>query len=116
MAWTDPLNGIIAQLTRECGNVHENKVVEVTASTCCDRVKYAVELGTNSELYTEDKPNQWICHDIKGRRVAPTSYSIRTHSGSSFPRSWVFEVSDDGREGSWQVIDRRNNNSDLRAK
>ena len=31
---TDPLNGIIAQLTRECGgNVHAKGLVEVTSST-----------------------------------------------------------------------------------
>ena len=83
---TDPLNGIIAYLTRECGgNVHENRVVEVTASSGRDKVKYAVELGTNSQFDTDNKPNQWICYNFKGRSVAPTSYSIRTHSGSCFP-------------------------------
>ena len=116
ICFPDPLKGIIAYLTRECGgNVHENRVVEVTASSGRDKVKYAVELGTNSEFYTESKPNQWICYNFKGRSVAPTSYSIRTHSGSYFPKSWVFEVSNDGRDDSWQVVDRRTDNFDLKA-
>ena len=114
---TDPLNGIIAHLTRECGgNVHEKKVVEVTASSCCDHVKNAVEFGTNSKFSTVVEPNSWIRYDFKERRVALTSYSIRTHDGTNFPRSWVLEVSNDGSDESWQVVDRRTDNFDLKAK
>ena len=65
------------------------------------------DLLTDSYLTTSwDHPNPWIYYDFKGRRVAPTSYSIRTDSLWS-PRSWAFEVSNDGSEGSWEVIDRR---------
>ena len=30
--------------------------------------------------------------------------------------SWVLEVSNDGSEGSWEVVDRRENNSDLNGE
>ena len=71
------------------------------------------DLLTDSYLTTTwDHPNPWIYYDFKGRRVAPTSYSIRTDSLWS-PRSWAFEVSNDGSEGSWEVIDRRDGIEDL---
>ena len=113
----DPLNGIIAKLTRDCGgNVHEKGVVEVTASGCCggtdNEPKNAVDLGTNTWFGSEGKANSWICYNFKKWRVAPASYSIRSARGS-FPRSWVFEVSNDGEK--WEVVDRRDNNSDLNA-
>ena len=116
-----PLSGVIEYLTRVCGgNVHEKGFVEVTASSVYHgsyEPQNAVELGTKSFFISNgDKPGQWICYDFKGRRVAPTSYSIRTHDGNRFPRSWVLEVSNTGSEGSWTVVDTRENNGDLNAK
>ena len=111
-----PLDGIIAHLTSVCGgNVHEKGIIEVTASSCFSPKTQGrvVDLETDSSFSSRDEPNSWICYDFKGRRVAPTSYSIRTHSGDGFPKSWVLEVSNDGGEGSWEVVDRRNDNQDL---
>ena len=68
-----PLNGVIAELTRECGgNVHEKGAVEVTASSVYNNgeVKYAVDLGTDMCFASNDKPNSWIRYDFKGRRLA----------------------------------------------
>ena len=116
----DPLtNGIIAHLTRVCGgNVHERGAVEVTASSTIDSslvAKNAVELGTDSRFSSNDNVNSWIRYHFKGRRVSPVSYSIRSGS-TDFPRSWVFEVSKHGRDESWVVVDRRENNNDLNGK
>ena len=113
-----PLDGIIAHLTREFGgNVHLKKVVEVTASSVGGNgwAKNAVELGTDSRFFTEVKPNQWICYDFKERRVAPTSYSIAVGNTRNIPRSWVFEVSNNGSEGSWVAVDHRDENEDLKT-
>ena len=44
--------------------------------------------------------------------MTPTSYSIRSQS-YNHPKSWVLEVSSDGSEGTWAVVDRRENNNDL---
>ena len=116
-----PLEGIIAHLTCQCGgNVHEEKVVNVTSSSCYrdgggDEPKMVAELGTNSYLQSENKPNQWIRYDFKGRRVALRSYSIRSVQGCR-PMSWVLEVSNDGSEGSWAVVDRRENRQELNGE
>ena len=92
---TDPLNGIIAQLTRG-GNVHAKGLVEVTSSSCVPGSAAAnvVEVETNSCLWTQAGWPCWICYDFKERRVTPTSYSIRS-AGGAHPRWWVFEVSND---------------------
>ena len=69
------------------------------------------------EFRSQDLPNQWCCYDFRGRRVALTSYSIRSCAswglGGDHPKSWVLEVSNDGSEGSWVVVDSRTNNDDL---
>ena len=117
-----PLDGIIAHLTRLCGgNVHEKGVVEVTASSVWAHrsgfvAQNAVDFESLSEFRSNDEANSWICYEFKERRVVPTSYSIRSFSaipGSAHPKSWVFEVSNDGSEGSWEIIDTRENNSHL---
>ena len=117
----DPLNGIIAQLTRECGgNVHKKGVVEVTASSVWPlssnrQPENAVDLGTDSYFTSNDESSPWLRYDFKGRRVTPErGYSIRSAS-QGYPRSWVLEVSNSGSEGSWEVVDRRENNEDLKG-
>ena len=114
----DPLNGIIAQMTRDCGgNVHEKGFVEVTASSCqLGAAKNVVEIGSDSNFRTRDESSPWIRYDFKERRVAPTSYSIRKDTRGGYPRSWVLEVSNDGSDSSWQVVDRRDDNQDLNGR
>ena len=113
----NPAAGIIAHLTRECGgNVHEKGIVTVTGSSFCsdDVPENAVDLRSCRCFMSTSSPNSWIRYDFKGRRVAPTSYSIRT-SGYVYayhPRSWVLEVSNGGSED-WDVVDSRQNNDDL---
>ena len=63
---------------------------------------------------SDNLPNSWFCYDFKEWRVAPTSYSIKPFDGGCFPRSWVLEVSNDGSEGSWAVVDSRKDNCRLR--
>ena len=75
-----PLEGVIAHLMHSC----RGKNVEVTASSCLARnlqVSSVVELGTNSQFCSDDKPDSWVCFDFKERRLAPTSYSMRSHAG-----------------------------------
>ena len=117
---SDPLDGIIAHLTRECGgNVHKERVVNVTASSYSDDIykpENAVDLKSDSLFFSKSWLNSWICYDFKGRRLTPTSYSIRSchwGPGCAHPKSWVLEVSNDGSEGSWKEVDSRKDNNDL---
>ena len=113
------LDGIIAHLTRQCGgNVHHRGVVKVLASSCWGGLDpaNAVDLWSNSFLCTNSVPGSWICYDFGERRVAPTSYSIRSIPnvpGTDHPKSWVLEVSNHGSEGSWAVVDTRQNDFEL---
>ena len=115
---SDPLDGIIAHLTREYGgNVHEKNVVRVTASDLdfdWRRAENVVDLGSDWIFCSGYSPNQWICYDFIDRRVIPTSYSVRSMRkgpGNEHPKSWVLEVSDDSIM--WKVVDSREDNSDL---
>ena len=77
------------------------------------------DLGLDSCCASKDSTNSWICYEFVGRRVTPTGYSIRSYwerPGMANPKSWVLEVSNDGSEGSWEVVDRRENNSDLNGR
>ena len=119
---SDPLNGIIAYLTRKFGgNVDDNGIVAVTLSTTYTggdyAAKYAADLGSDSMCHSENKPGSWVCYDFKERRVSPMSYSVRSccnDASGHHLKSWVVEVSNDGRD--WIEIDRRENNNDLNAR
>ena len=116
------LDGIIAQLTRECdGNPHDKGVVNVISSSTntVAHPKCAADLWTNSP-YMSVCENDWICYDFIERRVIPTSYSVRSgqcwrqgFTEDEHLKSWVIEVSNDGY--SWTEIDRQDNN-DLNGK
>ena len=117
-----PLDGIIDHLTRECkGNVHDRKVVKVTASSLLRNdtayhAKNIVDLGTTSFYMSNDEPDTWICYDFKTRRVMPTSYSIKAQGdtpGGHHLKSWALEVSKDG--DTWTEVDRREGNDELNA-
>ena len=116
-----PLNGIVAHLAPECdGNVHEKGVVSVTASSFMsgDKPENVIDLESRSEFCSNRSPNSWICYAFGERRVTPTSYSIRScghGKGGEHPKSWVLEVSNDGSEDSWVVVDSRENNEDLNS-
>jgi hypothetical protein len=119
--------GIIAHLTRECGgNVHDRHVVEATSGSFetethganphsgaykNDRdcaAKNATDLETVSffiSAYRDEKEdiphtrNNWVCYDVKERRIVPAQYAIRTNSedpGGSHLESWLVEMSVDG--------------------
>jgi hypothetical protein len=117
----EPLDGIIAQLTQQCGgNVHDNNVVVVTSSPPFsghrrDAAKNVVDLRSGSYFCSvhrgkqSDVPhtrNNWVCYEFKGSRVLPTHYSIRT-GYKAFMKSWLVEVSDNGNN--WHLIDRQEN-------
>ena len=120
-----PLGGIIAHLARkysspDCDNVCSLMLVKVTSSVAwrgCPR--NIVDLTSNSVFCSVWGPNSWICYKFREERVGgvtPTSYSIRSVGygpGWYHPKSWVLEVSHNGKEGSWVVVDSRENNEDL---
>ena len=113
-----PLKGIIAHLTHECGgNIHDNGVVNVTASSFNDasyHPKNVVDLRKDSYYYSKYEQDTWICLDFKDKSVIPKSYSLRTCNngpGGCHLKSWVFEASNDGK--TWTTVDRRDNNYDL---
>ena len=119
-----PLEGVIAHLTRQYGgNVHDKGIVNVTASSVNGNSssylqKHAVDLGTDSHWASNSETYAWLCYDFKERSVIPTSYSVRSisaGSGGCHLKSWVIEVSKDGKENSWREIDRRDNNNELNA-
>ena len=72
------------------------------------------KLDTDAHFTSKDMPNSWICYELRGMSVRPTSYSITSGSRRTGPKSWVVEVSNDG--SSWVVVDRRENNKDLENK
>ena len=116
---SNKLDGIIAHLTRQCGgNVHDKGAICIGASAFYNDhdeyygdVRNVVELGTESDYWSEDFFDPWICYDFKDLSVIPTSYSIMSASDHQ-PKSWVLEVSNNGY--SWTEIDRRDNNNELK--
>jgi hypothetical protein len=118
---SDPLDGIINQLTRRCGgNVADHGLVGIRSASVNDDnglPRNAADLGPVFIFQTMNEANQWIEWDFKTAQIEATHYSIFTHggkSGSSHLRNWVLE----GRNGheSWTVLDERRDDSQLNGK
>jgi hypothetical protein len=118
----NPLSGgLISHLTRQCDrNLHESGIVTATASSVCDTTtKYhamrTLDLTTDSFMWTQGQPGQWVCYDFHAMRIRPTHYAIRSRNdlkrGSAHLRSWIFEGRQDG--GEWEQIDFRSDSQDL---
>ena len=114
---SEPLNGIIAFLSQRCkGNVHDQGVVEITASGVFRNPfgmqyepKNAADLDSRDHFCSTDLNGSWICYNFKDTPIVPSSYSIMSAgfpAGSNHPVSWVFEGSEDG--SSWVTLDERN--------
>jgi hypothetical protein len=131
----DPLNGMIASLTEQCGgNVHDYGFVEVTSSPpLCDedfcapknvadlkRPSYFVSQFRDTAEAIQHAPNNWVCYDFKQRAVVPTHYSIRSCANTELgrdsvnPKCWAVEGSMTGSE--WNEIDHRENSGDLNRR
>ena len=116
------LNGIIRHLSRtlcDGESVAVRNIVAVTASSVADEDKHAasyiVDYASNSFYMSSDEADAWVCCDFKNRRIAPTSYTLKSIEqaiqGGNNLQSWVVEISDNG--SSWTVLDKRECNSDL---
>jgi hypothetical protein len=132
--------GIIAHLTRECGeNVHDCDVVDVTSgsfekvtqganphSGAYDNnpsfaAKNAADLETVSFFCSafrkagEDIPhmrNNWVCYDFKERRIVPTHYTIRTNrNGQGGPHLKSWLVETSVDGENWREVAREENNN-----
>ena len=101
----ESFKGIICHLREECGgNVHQKGIIEITASSTCNRQCHQVtDYGWNSYFNTQDEENSWVRFNFKTRRVYLASYSLK--SGIWHLLRWVIEGSNDGSE--WKVIDSR---------
>jgi hypothetical protein len=105
------LDGIIRHLTNEYGgNVHEKGIVIITAKSCFwDDLKNVADVtDAESNYFSLNEPDQWVCWDFHERRVRATHYTLRAYC----LRSWVIEGSLDGE--SWIEIDRQTDNQDFR--
>jgi hypothetical protein len=118
----NPLSGgLISHLTRQCGrNLHEAGIVTATASSVYDtttnyHAMRTLDLTTDSFVFTENQPGQWVCYDFHDMRIRPTHYAIRSRNdlarGNNHLRSWIFECRRDG--GEWEQIDSRSDSQDL---
>jgi hypothetical protein len=114
------VNGIISHLTSvSCMNLHDLGVVVADASNVYNSpcaAKHALDLqNRNSYFEMQSQPNSWIRSDFKSTRVISIHYSIASHGSwgpcNNHPKSWCFEVSDDG--DSWTEVHRYTDNNDL---
>jgi hypothetical protein len=116
------LNGIIHNLTEECGgNVHDRGVVAITSTAPYSALtsyaaKNIADWTTESFFDSADVANMWVCYDFKNRKVALTGYSIMSNH-CSVPqqlKTWAIEVSNDFKD--WTEADRRENRTELCEK
>ena len=104
---SNKMNGIVAHLTRECGeNVHNRGIVAITERSSIKSVKNAVDFGGIAAFLSHSHKDPWICYDFKDQRVIPTSYTVQVPAWCTL-KSWIIQVTNDEKQRSWTVIDHR---------
>ncbi|OHT05709.1 hypothetical protein TRFO_05865 [Tritrichomonas foetus] len=115
---TNQLNGIIKQLTQQCGgNVHKEKIIDIQASSSLSSQAPMSVCDYNNVWFwsTKDQPNQWLRFDFKNRKISLKNYTIKTipyQANFDHLKNWVVEGTNNLETG-WDEIDKRTNNSDL---
>ncbi|KAK8843238.1 hypothetical protein M9Y10_025092 [Tritrichomonas musculus] len=70
--------------------------------------------NTDSDFYTDNEKDSWICFEFKNHRVIPTNYTIKSckdDPNQYHLKNWIIEGSKDGK--SWMKIDEQTNCSYL---
>jgi hypothetical protein len=100
--------------TKPWKNPHISRRVTVTASSTHSYFVPSVSQVVNCKLdkdsfFTNDREHSWIQIHFNTCRICPTHYTlgVQGHSGcrTDFPRNWVFEGSDDGKN--WSSLKER---------
>ena len=104
-----PFDGIMAQLTRDCGgNPHQRGIISITASSsACNECFMVVNRDWKDEWLSHNQANSYLQFDFKSMRVSITGYTLKSGAIGYCLLSWVLEVSDDGTEDSWVIIDKQ---------
>lgn len=111
---SESFQGIIYQLTKECGgNVAEKGILSISSFPEHQSYpsKNAVDFeNIQSQVITYGDNNAWLMYDFKEKKVQPTHYSIRSRpsgKGSDHPKNWVIEGSNTGGND-WKILDSQN--------
>ncbi|KAK8835530.1 hypothetical protein M9Y10_042414 [Tritrichomonas musculus] len=114
--------GIIHYLTEKSGgNVDENNIVKVTASSVDSGTrspKCSIDLE-NVETYfiSKDQKGSWLKYDFIDKKIRPNKYSIRTKNngdvGGNHIKNWVIEGSNTDRDDDWKILDSHTNDTSL---
>ena len=112
-----PFDGIMAQLTRDCGgNPHQRGIISITASSsACNECFMVVNRDWKDEWLSHNQANSYLQFDFKSMRVSITGYTLKSGAIGYCLLSWVLEVSDDGTEDSWVIIDKQSITNPNRA-
>jgi hypothetical protein len=105
--------GLLSLLTELIvGNIHEQKVVIVSASSNDRTAKNVADYGSAFGYESAVSPNSWQCIDFKTATVKMSSYSIQSLAGRGLHLSgWVVEGSTDDKD--WVSVDRRSESDAL---
>ena len=109
-------NGIVRHLTEKTGgNIHSNGTIEVTSNSYCSSCEpwNLLDFDNGNYYMANGRWDVYVCYDFKEKKVKITNYSINSikHSTGHHLKSWVVEVSDDGKE--WTTIDEQKESQKL---
>jgi hypothetical protein len=104
---SNPFDGIISQLRRECnGNVHQKDVVNITSSgDDTSRCYNLVDYGWRNYWCSTNQENSWVCFDFKEKKVCLSGYTLKSDGRTGGYRqflNWTIHGSNDGR--SWSDV------------
>ena len=85
-------------------------------SQCSDPARFVEHAHAQPVVnYTNNKPNSWMAVDLKGARLVPDHYELRSdRNGGDKPRHWELQASDDGRR--WATLRSHSGDEGLSAQ
>jgi hypothetical protein len=106
--------GLIAYLNKG-GNAHDRGAVvcDVSSGSNCQLRRSFVDPTPSGTYFTDNSPNSWVSIDLgKGNSCIVKEYALQAPLDATYAlRSWNFQASDSGQEGSWVTLHSRNNDT-----
>ena len=106
------LDGVFSFLINELGgNPALLNKIELTSS--CDP-KFLIDANWKGCWKSPDEKRSWVKIDLMLAQVDLSSYALKSHAGPGYFKSWIVEVSEDGKK--WILVDQRKYRNDYKSQ
>lgn len=104
-------DGIFSFLKQRCNNINPVKKGVIDIKSSCDP-KFLLGQNWSGCWRSPKEPRSWVQIELVNTELILTSYSLKTHYGPAYIKSWDVEVSKDGK--TWFTVDSKVNRDEYK--